>query len=253
MTAELQDPTEQPKDKQNEYEEFVAHVLEVCRSNRARANLRRGLGLPVERCSRAHRYLAPELSERLHRESRRAHYGIAALIAARPRVARDADDEAESAEAESPEGGGAEASAEVENADSRNPEVGRNEGELPASAAPEAAPAPIWRERPNLGVSFAHAVNAGAMKSASAENELHLLTRQSSSAIHERLPALTRQMLSAGVSIDWAVLLEDLSWWSRNQEKTATDWLVGYFRNLAHAESDDPDDDPDGESAPVDD
>lgn len=239
MTTEVQDPAEQPKDKQNEYEEFVAHVLEVCRSNRARADLRRGLGLPVERCSRAHRYLASELSARLHRESRGAHYGIAALIAARPRVARDADDEAESAEAESPEVGGA--------------EVAGADGELPASAAPEAATGPTWRERPNLGVSFAHAVNAGAMKSASAENELHLLTRQSSSAIHERLPALTRQMLSAGVSIDWAILLEDLSWWSRNQEKTATDWLVGYFRNLAHAEPDDPDADPDGEPAPVDD
>lgn len=199
MTAGVMD---QEASKKLGPEGFVAYVRKICQTKKTQSDLRRGLGLPVERCSQAHRYLVPVMGHaRLHRESERAHYAIAALIAARPRVARDAD------------------------------------AAVAAEANPGGAATRKRRERPNFGASFAAAVNAGAMKPKSAESELHLLTRQSSEAIHERLPALTRQLLGAGVTVDWAVLLDDLSWWNRHQERIATGWLMSYFRGLSDPET----------------
>lgn len=89
MTAGVMD---QEASKKLGPEGFVAYVRKICQTKKTQSDLRRGLGLPVERCSQAHRYLVPVMGHaRLHRESERAHYAIAALIAARPRVARDAD------------------------------------------------------------------------------------------------------------------------------------------------------------------
>ncbi|MEU3529796.1 type I-E CRISPR-associated protein Cse2/CasB [Streptomyces sp. NPDC038707] len=64
----------------------------MCESKQARAALRRGLGLPVERCNYMHRYLVPWLrdhDDQHHADVRRAYYAVASLIAARPRSARD--------------------------------------------------------------------------------------------------------------------------------------------------------------------
>lgn len=72
---------------------FVTYVHHVCESTQGRAALRRGLGLPVERCNQLHRYLVPWLrdhDDQHHADVRRAYYAVAALIAARPRSARDA-------------------------------------------------------------------------------------------------------------------------------------------------------------------
>ncbi|MFC8367077.1 type I-E CRISPR-associated protein Cse2/CasB [Streptomyces sp. NPDC057239] len=71
---------------------FVTYVHQVCESKLARAALRRGLGLPVERCNYMHRYLVPWLrdhDDQHHADVRRAYYTVASLIAARPRSARD--------------------------------------------------------------------------------------------------------------------------------------------------------------------
>ena len=184
-------------------DEFVDYVLELCQTKKTRADLRTGLGLPVDRCNYLHRYLVPWTSPRMHPDAKRALYAVAALIAARPRStredrARDADDP---------------------------------------------APAPDGYKRENLGASLAHAVRRDVIKPASAESELHLMARQSSEAIHPRLPALTRHLLTGGIDIDWAVLLEDLTWWNRDRDRVATRWLESYFR-LVDAE--DAEDDPDG-------
>ncbi|MFC7512169.1 type I-E CRISPR-associated protein Cse2/CasB [Streptomyces thermocarboxydus] len=59
----------------------------MCASTQARAALRRGLGLPVERCTYMHRYLVPWLrdhDDQHYGDVRRAYYAAAALIAARP-------------------------------------------------------------------------------------------------------------------------------------------------------------------------
>ncbi|MEV5983797.1 type I-E CRISPR-associated protein Cse2/CasB [Streptomyces sp. NPDC052051] len=171
---------------------FVAYVLSLCENKRVQSDLRTGLGQPVERCNYLHRYLVRRLPERQHRDARRAHYAVAALIAARPRSARTSD----------------------------------------AERADKAAAPPAWYRRPNLGASLAAAVNAQAIKPGSAEDDLHLFARQSSDGLHTRMPALTRHLLTGGIALDWAVLLEDLIWWDRDRERIATRWLESYFRAL---------------------
>ncbi|MBJ6636918.1 type I-E CRISPR-associated protein Cse2/CasB [Streptomyces sp. DHE7-1] len=157
----------------------------MCKVKKTQSDLRTGLGLPVERCNYLHRYLVPRLPAAMHPDARRAHYAVAALIAARPRAAREADTH---------------------------------------TAAGQ------WYQRANLGASLAQAVNKHVIKPDSAEGDLHLMARQSSGAIHPRLPALTRHLLTGGVAVDWAVLLEDLSWWNRDRDRIATRWLEAYFR-----------------------
>ncbi|MFI6056284.1 type I-E CRISPR-associated protein Cse2/CasB [Streptomyces violascens] len=170
----------------------------MCNDKKTQADLRSGLGRPVEQCNYLHRYLVRRLPERQHPDARRAHYAVAALIAGRPRSARDADKAA------------------------ANP-TGPTDVDGAASA-------PGWWQRPNLGASLAQAVNATVLKPDSAEGDLHLMARQSSDAIYPRLPSLTQQLLRGGVNIDWAVLLEDLAWWNRDHDKIATRWFESYFR-----------------------
>ncbi|MFH8939535.1 type I-E CRISPR-associated protein Cse2/CasB [Streptomyces griseosporeus] len=168
---------------------FVTYVHRLCESKQARAALRRGLGLPVERCTYMHRYLVPWLRDHddpHQADVRRAYYAVASLIAARPRSARD--------------------------------------------TAPDDSTTISWFERANLGTSLGQAVAKGVLKSNSAESALHLMARQSSDAIHPGLPALVRQLQGGGVSVDWAVLLEDLARWNRQRDTVATRWLEGYFR-----------------------
>ncbi|MFR9795112.1 type I-E CRISPR-associated protein Cse2/CasB [Streptomyces sp. MS06] len=179
---------------------FVTYVLDLCKVKKTQSELRTGLGLPVERCNYLHRYLVPRLPERMHPDARRAHYAVAALIAARPRAAREAD----------------------------------------THTGADGQPRPQWYQRANLGASLAEAVNAQIIKPNSAEGDLHLMARQSSEAIHPRLPALTGHLLPAGVRVDWAVLLEDLTWWNRERDRIATRWLEAYFRTTALDTEQDP-------------
>lgn len=180
-------------DSERASDTFVTYVLNLCKVKKTQSDLRTGLGLPVERCNYLHRYLVPRLPERMHPDARRAHYAVAALIAARPRATREADTHA---------------------ADNRQPK-------------------PQWYQRANLGASLARGVNKQIIKPDSAEGDLHLMARQSSGAIHPRLPALTRHLLTGGVAVDWAVLLEDLAWWNRDRDRIATRWLEAYFRTTA--------------------
>ncbi|MGG2460583.1 type I-E CRISPR-associated protein Cse2/CasB [Streptomyces sp. RGM 3693] len=195
MTSTSVPPPTTPTRPQHS-DKFVAYVLSLCENKRVQSDLRTGLGLPVERCNYLHRYLVRRLPERLHRDAKRAHYAVAALIAARPRAARDAD----------------------------------------AERADQTDPVSDWPKRPNLGASLAEATNAGVIKPDSAEGDLHLFSRQSSDALHARLPALTRHLQSRGIALDWAVLLEDLTWWDRDRDRIATRWLENYFRTVNHGD-----------------
>ncbi|WP_330334763.1 type I-E CRISPR-associated protein Cse2/CasB [Streptomyces sp. NBC_00536] len=185
-------------------EEFVAGVLSLCaRDKGAQADLRSGLALPYDRCHRLHRHLTRLVPREVgrHPDARRPYYALAALIAARSRTARQSDQD-------------------------------RDEVRATDTAPDVAASAPVraWWDRPNLGAALAEAVNKGVLKPNSAESELHLMARVGSDALHTRLPALTRQLTGAGVHLDWAVLLEDLSWWDNDQDRIATRWLESYFR-----------------------
>ncbi|MFF9185825.1 type I-E CRISPR-associated protein Cse2/CasB [Streptomyces misionensis] len=171
------------------YDRFVAEVHRLCQDNRTRAELRRGLGLPVERCNYMHRYLVPWLrdhDDQGYGDVRRAYYGVASLIAARPRSARHGE--------------------------------------------PETAAGSVWHQRPNLGTSLGHAVTKDVLKPNTAESALHLMSRQSSDAVHRGLPALIAQLTGGGTTVDWAVLLKDMSWWAQDRDRIATRWLDSYFR-----------------------
>ncbi|MEV0641659.1 type I-E CRISPR-associated protein Cse2/CasB [Streptomyces sp. NPDC050619] len=194
MTATAMPPASAPPPaaRPRASDAFVGYVLSLCENKGVQSDLRTGLGQRVERCNYLHRYLVRWLPERPHRDVRRAHYAVAALIAARPRAARTAD-----------------------------------------AQRATSAEAPGWYARPNLGASLAAAVNAQVIKAGSAEGDLHLFARQSSDALHQRLPALTRHLLSGGIALDWAVLLEDLTWWDRDRDRVATRWLESYFRTAA--------------------
>lgn len=197
MTSSTAPPKTAKQQRIERCDAFVGYVLGLCRDKKTQADLRTGLGLPVERCNYLHRYLVPRLpQEGQPTDVRRAHYAVAALIAGRPRSARDADAAAAAATAESS----------------------------------DTQPVQEWWKRPNLGASLAHMVNKRALKPTSAEGDLHLMTRQSSDAIHPRLPALTRHLLNSGASVDWAVLLDDLAWWNQDRDRIATRWLESYFR-----------------------
>ncbi|GGO99247.1 type I-E CRISPR-associated protein Cse2/CasB [Wenjunlia tyrosinilytica] len=186
-------PSAQTPAEERHSEAFVRYVLGLCeRDKGVRADLRSGRGLPVERCNRLHRYLVPRLSEDLHPDAKRAHYAVAALIADRPRAARDAD--------------------------------------AARSADAVAVPALDWWKRPNLGASLATGVNKKLFKPSTAESDLHLMARQNTEAIHPRLPSMARYLQGHGVAVDWAVLLEDLTWWNYDRDRIATRWLESYFR-----------------------
>ncbi|MFE8911081.1 type I-E CRISPR-associated protein Cse2/CasB [Streptomyces globisporus] len=170
------------------HDRFVSYVHTLCQDNRTRAELRRGLGLPVERCNYMHRYLVPWLHQHddvRYPDTRRAYYGVASLIAARPRAARQTESTDTSATA--------------------------------------------WYLRPNLGSALGEAVKRDVMKAGTAESALHLMSRQSSDAVHRALPSLTRHLLSGGMTVDWSVLLKDLSWWTQDRDAIATRWLDQYF------------------------
>jgi CRISPR system Cascade subunit CasB len=204
-----------PKSKRQQqfdrYDAFVAYVVDLCgRDRKARADLRSGLGRPLERCDYMHRYLVPRLPTPERRDwyddRRRAHYTVASLLAARPPIARDAD----------------------------------------AAAADENAPEPVdWWTRPDLGMSLGWGVNKQVLKANTTEDDLHLMVRQSTEAMQQRLPALTRHLLGRGLTIDWSVLLDDLSRWNSDRDRIATRWLDSYFRVRDREETADqkPDDD----------
>ncbi|WP_405928151.1 type I-E CRISPR-associated protein Cse2/CasB [Streptomyces griseus] len=176
------------------HDRFISYVYDLCEDNRTRAELRRGLGLPVERCNYMHRYLVPWLHQHddvSYPDTRRAYYSVASLIAARPRAARQTE---------------------------------------PADTS-----ATSWNLRPNLGAALGEAVRRDVMKAGTAESALHLMSRQSSDAVHRTLPSLTRQLLSGGTAVDWSVLLKDLSWWTQDRDFTATRWLDQYFRRSTPA------------------
>lgn len=192
---------------------FVAAVTTLCEAPGVRADLRSGLGRPVDQCARMHRYLAWRVPEGQYDE--RAYYAVAALIAARPRSARDADADAEQANGEATEGTPSTATS-LEH-DREQPHRG--------STTP-------WHTRPNLGDSLALAVRDAKIKEDTAETRLRLLTRQSTTSAHPRLPALIRHLQTSGIPVDWAVLLDDLSGWDLNRDRIATRWLQSFYRTL---------------------
>jgi CRISPR system Cascade subunit CasB len=200
------------------YDTFVAQVLRLCADPGTQQALRRGLGRPLADIpARTHAALLRGglVPDRAGPDRRRAYYAVAALIAARPRAQRVAD-------AEDP------AQAPLTTAD-----------DSAASADASGRSAPGSRFRPwgtSLGESLASAVSRqggeGGLKQDGVESRLHLMVRQDTEGLHRMLPAVVRQITSAGVAPDYACLLRDLTAWPRDRDPVTTRWLEDYYRTL---------------------
>jgi CRISPR system Cascade subunit CasB len=170
---------------------FVDQVVELCaRSAKARAALGTGLGLLVERCHQMHGYLVPLLPEYLCVDDRYRDDRRAHYAVAALIASR--------------------------------PPVARE------SASDGEASTKV-RQRNDMGAWLARAVGERGFKPEAAEQDLYLMVRQNTHALHERLPALTRRVQAKGVRVDWALLLDDLSRWSRDHERIAARWMDSYF------------------------
>lgn len=195
-----------------------------------RAVLRRMVGHPpthpsarpvhsvVYHCLRAPSGAPLDLPEGLAPEW--AFYGVAALIAAQPRDARDEDGAADS-DGQDHDAGAA-----------PNPDEAALPGSDDASEpgiGSDGRPRPRQEEaRSNLGVSLAQGVHAGRLNADTTESRLHRLCRLDLAGVHKRLPALVRQARSQRVPIDWAVLIQDLARWDTERDLVAKQWLQSY-------------------------
>ncbi|MFD9592082.1 type I-E CRISPR-associated protein Cse2/CasB [Kitasatospora sp. NPDC059973] len=179
-----------------------------------RAALRRGVGRDIDDVPFMHRFVASWLTDEQLRDQdvQRAHYAVAALIAAQRRTQYTAAGTAVPGTGETP------------------PEPATANGA--AGSAPAAA-TPYGR---SLGRSFADGVGnagtGGGLREASAEARLGLLTRQSIDGLHRHLPGAVRQLRERGVDVDWAQLLLDLCRWRRNSGEIKRRWLQDYYRAL---------------------
>ncbi|MET8010442.1 type I-E CRISPR-associated protein Cse2/CasB [Streptomyces sp. NPDC005271] len=189
------------------YDRFVAAVQTQCADPGTQQALRRGLAKPVDEVpARTHAALLRGglVPDDARGPKRRAYYAVAALIAARPRAQRLAD--ADSTDA--------------------------------TGAAAVVVPSATTRFRPSgtsLGESLALAVTrrgTEGIKEDGAEARLHLMVRQEADGIHRMLPAVLRQLGSAGVAADYGCLLRDLIVWHHYRDSVATRWLEDFYRTL---------------------
>lgn len=150
------------------------------------------------------------------RDVERAFYGVAAMIAAQPRQARDRvsaeDDES------SPEQDPQDASP----ADRETP------GE---DGAKQRVTDPL-RRHANLGAALGMAVTKGWLNADTTEERLHLLCRQSADGVHAQLPRLVLHARDKDVRIDWGRLALDLSRWGADRDSVAKEWVQGYHRTI---------------------
>ncbi|WP_165956016.1 type I-E CRISPR-associated protein Cse2/CasB [Streptomyces hainanensis] len=217
------------------YDEFVMKVREACGEPGTQQALRRGLGKPLDEMpARTHaallrRGLVPDSARPTEK---RAYYAVAALIAARPRTMRKADDHAME-----PEDAGAAS--------------GQDEGVADPSGADPAHTAGSETERPtdqrpswgtSLGTSLAQAVTRDrpdGTRAGGIESRLHLLVRQETDGMYRMLPAIARHLGSSGVPIDYGRLLHDIAFWRYQRGETAMRWLEDFYRTIRRATRDD--------------
>ncbi|MEU6934819.1 type I-E CRISPR-associated protein Cse2/CasB [Streptomyces sp. NPDC046374] len=189
---------------------FVAWVEQLCAADPgARSALRTGLRKNLDAVPQMHRFVASWLpSDTTPEDTQRAYYTVASMIAAQPRTALATP---------APEG----------------------EGDVPDVSAvtdtPQPAPSAAPGYGPSLGIAFARAVVQSpgrdkAMREATAESRLNLLTRQSLPGLHRHLPAAVAYLRACDVPVDWAQLLTDLTRWQQHAGRISRRWLQDYYR-----------------------
>ncbi|MCZ7430384.1 type I-E CRISPR-associated protein Cse2/CasB [Streptomyces sp. WMMC1477] len=201
------------------YDTFVERVRKACTSPGTQQALRRGLAKPVHEVpARTHAALLRDglVPDEVKGEERRAHYAVAALIAARPRAERVADTRDDQGTAE------------------QLPGVLK---QPPDGTPPATEQKPSWGT--SLGTSLARAVISDRDRENGIESRLHLLVRQETDGLHRMLPAVMRLLGSTGVPADYGRLLHDIAHWTYRREESSTRWLEDYYRTLRRARQSD--------------
>jgi CRISPR system Cascade subunit CasB len=216
---------------------FISRITDACRTSPAvKADLRSGIGKPVAQARRMHKTVLNSAFPSGQPPSKeQAYYTVAALIAAQPggafRTAAEdsSDDESSDGTRDIPGGPTADSAA----ASASEAAVGTTTPGSTSTALP-----PLGSERRNLGASLAVAVHQKKMRPNTAEARLHLLTRQATDGVHQRLPGVVRHLLAGSplVPVDWAYLLYDLRRWEFERDDVAKEWLQTYYRTLHRAE-----------------
>jgi CRISPR system Cascade subunit CasB len=180
-------------------------MLLTAKSPGDRSVLRHSLGRPPEDVVMGvHRIVAPLLPRDVKVAEERAYYAVAALIASQDRSARDqatTDDEHDGSDSADPEGTAGEA----------------GEDDSPG--------------RPNLGYSLAQLAHKSSRdRSRALGDRLELLARQDVDGLYRHLPRLIHQVRADQVSIDWGVLIRDLTRWAYNPRQVAKEWAQDFYR-----------------------
>jgi CRISPR system Cascade subunit CasB len=211
------------------HDAFVRAVRGECRIPGAQQALRRALGKTVDEVpARTHAVLLRNglVPDGAKGDARRAHYAVAALIAARPRAERNADREPSPEEPAVVEPGSADGGAEDSGS---TPEATVGFRPRGTSLGESLALATVRRVSTSIADGPADTDNS---KVSGLEARLHLMTRQDLDGIHRMLPSVLRQLGSTEVPVDYARLLKDLTAWRWYRNSVTTDWLSDYYRTL---------------------
>lgn len=101
----------------------------------------------------------------------------------------------------------------------------------PAPASPQEPPP--WFERPDLGRSYADAVHRAQLNPGPTADRLERLVRFGTDLLHLSLGSEINRLHSAGVTPDWAVLLEDLRQWPWRGPQVTERWLEHFYLRTA--------------------
>ncbi|MEU6988531.1 type I-E CRISPR-associated protein Cse2/CasB [Streptomyces sp. NPDC046324] len=228
-------PTAARHDILTSYDVFTSRVSEMCTRPGQQQALRVGLGRSMDDMPcRTHAALLRHglIPDRASNADKRAYYAVAALIAARPRAERRADNtrtESSDPTAAAPVPGDRAKTDPDDLTTERQPNSwGTTLGESLAALTTRRTAQPAAED--------ATSPTTQANKISGVEQRLHLLVRQDIDGVHRMLPALVRQLGSAGVTVDYGRLLHDLLRWPHRRTDIATRWLEDYYRTLRRAE-----------------
>jgi CRISPR system Cascade subunit CasB len=200
---------------------FVSEIQRIAAGDAgARAALRSGVGKDLDSVRRMHRIVAPRLPPYAvaDEDVQRAHYTIAALVAAYHRG--PVDDAGDTSDVRPGDGGPDDGAAAVPH----------------QSASGDAAALRRARFGESLGLAYAAGValsvrsGGNGLRENAAESRLNVLSRQSTAGLHRHLPGAVRQLCDRGCPPDWARLLVDLRSWPRDRRRIARWWLQDFYR-----------------------
>lgn len=209
-----------PDEHRARYDDFVAHIHDLCTSPGIRTTLAKGRGRPVEQCGFMDRYLTRRTAGR---PGRRAHYTIAGLIALAGPAAHTPGVRPSSHQA-------------ALAGRPRNTTAGTlpatPDGPVITPVAPAATAATDWVKRPNLGATLAAAVTTRGYSEERTGEQLHVLTRLGDDQVHRRLPSHITRLLGDGLTPDWAVLLSDLIQRPYQRDAVSLRWRDSFYLSL---------------------